>query len=57
MPDKGRSGIGLLAFAVLAIVLILVVAVIAFSVGQQVVAAQQALRLAGIAPSRSRGRT
>jgi len=44
-PDKGRSGIGLLAFAVLAIVLILVVAVIAFSVGQQVAAVQQALDL------------
>ena len=44
-PDKGRSGIGLLAFAVLAIVLILVVAVIAFNVGHQVAAAQRALGL------------
>lgn len=42
-PDKGRSGIGLLAFAVLAIVLILVVVALAFSVGQQVAAAQRSL--------------
>jgi len=44
-PDDRRSSIGLLAFAVLAITLILVVVVIAFSVGRHVAAAQQALGL------------
>jgi hypothetical protein len=44
-PSKGRSGIGLLAFAILAIVLIVVVAVVAFGFGQQVAAAQRSLSL------------
>jgi Flp pilus assembly protein TadG len=44
---SGRSGIGLLAFAVLAIVLIIVVAAVAFEVGHQVAMAQRAL---GIVP-------
>jgi hypothetical protein len=41
----GRSGIGLLAFAVLAIVVVIVVAAVAFAVGHQVAIAQRALGL------------
>jgi uncharacterized membrane protein affecting hemolysin expression len=41
----GRSGIGLLAFAVLAIVVVIVVAAIAFEVGHQLAIAQRALGL------------
>jgi hypothetical protein len=41
--SAGRSGIGLLAFAVLAIVVVIVVAAVAFEVGHQVAAAQRAL--------------
>jgi len=41
--SAGRSGIGLLAFAVLAIDVVIVVAAVAFEVGHQVAAAQRAL--------------
>jgi hypothetical protein len=44
-PKVGRSGIGLLAFAILALVLITIVATIAFTIGHQVAEAQQALGL------------
>jgi hypothetical protein len=45
MEPKGRSGIGLLAFAVLAIVLIIIVATVAFFVGHEVAAAERFLSL------------
>ena len=45
IPNVGRSGIGLLAFAILALVLLAVVATIAFTVGHQVAGAQRALGL------------
>jgi hypothetical protein len=41
----GRSGIGLLAFAVLAIVVVIFVAAVAFEVGHQLAIAQRALGL------------
>jgi hypothetical protein len=44
-PSKGRSGIGLLAFTILAIVLVIFVAAVAFGVGHEVAAAEQALSL------------
>jgi hypothetical protein len=44
-PSKGRSGIGLLAFGILATVLVAVVAAIALAVGHQVGVAEQSLRL------------
>jgi hypothetical protein len=42
-PSKGRGGIGLLAFAILAIVMIVFVAAVAAEVGHQVAVAQRAL--------------
>jgi hypothetical protein len=43
-PSKGgRSGLGLIGFAVLAIVLIIVVATVAASVGHQLALAQRTL--------------
>ncbi len=41
-PSRGRSGIGLLAFAVLASVMAVCVAAVAFAVGQQLAVAQEA---------------
>ncbi len=43
-PPKGRSGIGLLAFAVLALVAIIFVAAVAFAVGHQFAVAEATLR-------------
>jgi hypothetical protein len=43
-PDP-RSRVGLIVFAVLAIVLIIVVATVAFEVGHEVAAAQRSLGL------------
>ena len=40
---EGRSGVGLIAFAVLTIFLVIVVAAVAFEVGHQVAIAQRAL--------------
>ncbi|MEO6208300.1 MAG: hypothetical protein ABIP77_10165 [Candidatus Limnocylindrales bacterium] len=43
-PPTGRSGIGLLAFAVIAIIFVVLVAAVAFAVGHQLAAAQEALK-------------
>jgi hypothetical protein len=43
--SAGRSGIGLLAFAILAVVAVVVVAAVAFEVGHQLAIAQRALGL------------
>jgi hypothetical protein len=40
-PSRGRSGIGLLAFAVLTIVMVVCVAAVAFAVGHQLGVAQE----------------
>src|SRR5688500_10554860 len=42
-PSKGRSGLGLLGFAVLAIALIVVVAIVAASFGHQLAIAEKTL--------------
>jgi hypothetical protein len=45
VTSKGRSGIGVLAFAILAMVLIALVAAVALGVGHEVAVAQQSLSL------------
>jgi hypothetical protein len=42
-PSKGRSGIGLLAFAILAIVLVNFVAAVAVGVGHELADAERAV--------------
>lgn len=44
-PSRGHgSGIGLLGFAILAIVLVVIVATVAYGLGHQVANAEQAIR-------------